>query len=268
MADRDELLFEEEGEEQVEEQEAEEQEPSLEEELTKQINDIFGMMQKEEGEEEGEAAEQTYERMSPQQQQQLQQQTGLNESQLKEWINENALNDPFDSYKAFYERGVKPQIAGAFSQVLDLVIDLSKDRLAQDPSTASVWKKYRKEIEKEVEKVPQQQRYSDPKNLWKKAALAVKGRHSDELQQEYAKEKVDELLPYLKDKLGLSVKGAGAAPPNYAETNNAPAPKTRKKKVKVNSSLRQQLEKEASNRGMSYERYAEIQYRNNPGRFS
>lgn len=274
----DEVLFQVEGDVEEDGGESEAPEgPSVEDELVKQINEIFGTVS---GEDEDQAPTQAqasppspeaYDQMSKGEQKQLQRQTGLNEEQLKEWINENALNDPYAAQKAYYQRAVAPEIAGALSQVWDTVIDLSKDRLQNDPQLSTVWKKYKKEIEAEVNSLSPQQRYADPKNVYKNAALAVKGRHSDELQAEFAKQKVDELLPYLKERLGLAEKENGKeSAPIYAETNGtAPsgAKKKRQKAVPVKRAVYEQMKKEALAKGMDPQRYMAIQRERNPGRF-
>lgn len=281
MADeRVEMNFEveDEGEEQTAPAPAHEVEAPEKDEIQEMIDRYMGAQATEEAPAQGSSEDKPFDQLSPQQQNQMQQQTGMSRDQLREYVNENILNDAFSTTEKMWNQTFAPQVAASIKPLYEGFVEVSKDRVKNDEQLAPVWKKYKGEVEAEVKKMPQADRFRDPLNVYREAAVKVKGRHSEEIGRENTeatmRKMLEELLAERDGKKGGSGSSSSRAP-NYAETNGAPvsagsngeAEGPKKRTVRMSRGLKRELEVEARKKGMSFEKYADVQYRVNPGRF-
>jgi len=80
-----------------------------------------------------------------------------------------------------------------FQQTLGTISEQSKKLLETDPARGPTYKKYQKEIEDYVNKLPPQQRALNP-NVWEHAYEAAVRRHSEDIVQERIQEGVKKAL--------------------------------------------------------------------------
>ncbi len=172
----------------------------------------------------------------------------LDETALANELKEKIYEDPKAAIDTYVQKKLGPEIGRLFQTNMHW----SRRDVERDPDTAETFKKYKVEIEDEVQRVPLGERISDPE-VYKKAHDRVVSRHFNEIVDLKVKEAVEKMKP-------SSAPPAGSPP--FAETKvNRPPNPPGQKVVRLSRDDWKQLEgMRRKGLGMSEKQFYEWKY--------
>lgn len=144
---------------------------------------------------------------------------------------------------------VKRTVGPAFGAMGQSNVELSREVVQTSPKYSTIWDRYSKEIEEEVQQTPMENRPFIP-NIYQKAAEKVRARHLDELQSEKLEELVEKRVMEELEKRGLGKKKE-SPPPNFSESGGNFPSRRGKDREKVRFSLTPAQKAYAAMRGIS-----------------
>jgi hypothetical protein len=178
--------------------------------------------------------------------------------QLAEEINSEFYDKgPYETLMKFQRETMGPVLDQATGQILSL----QKRVLELDPGRSKTYKKYREEIDREVQKMTPEQRFYDSE-AYVKAHDRVMASHQEEVMED----RLQEMLRKELEKMGIAPGGTPQPPKqpqqrtSFSETVQNPG-KPVKEKRKV--ALTPQEKQFAFARGLSPEQYADWKSRHN-----
>lgn len=183
---------------------------------------------------------------------QRQQQSGESEEAFRKRLSENFYDDPVGSLEAFIGRKLAPEIQRLAANNLYH----SRRYLELDPEKKDLYKKYKKEIDQVVQRMPNEAKLSDPE-IYEKAYKQVMSDNIDAIVEA----KIKERLGTLGEQTTEEPKVTSTRPPQHSEVGGNPNPglgRPAKRRV----ALTPEEKRLAEIRGVSPEQYAAWKMRN------